>query len=305
MSKVASRKIVTDASKLPQSSDPKEILSQVEFYFSDNNLPTDRFLWQATQKNDGWVSIELIHSFKRMHRFQPYEAVVEALRQSPDLLEVSEDGKQVRRKIPLVEPKAEAKKEAFKRTVYAKGFGEETPTSQFDIEKFFGEHGSTKQVRLRRAEDGTFKGSVFAEFENLDDAKKFVEAESKPKWDNKELLVMSKQAYVDMKSAEHGFTDSATGKRRRGFNAFNQKQPQPKKRRFEKKKVVEAAPEEPSGDKSEKVEKVEKTEQEQEESTGKEQEEKVPQKTDEAPQKTDEVPQKTDEASNASEEKSK
>lgn len=272
MSKVASRKIVTDASKLPESSDPKEILSQVEFYFSDNNLPTDRFLWQATQKNDGWVSISLIHSFKRMRRFQPFEAVVEALRQSPELLEVSEDGKQVRRKMPLVEPRAEVKKEAFKRTVYAKGFGDETPTSQFDIEKFFGEHGPTKQVRLRRADDGTFKGSVFAEFENIDDAKSFVDSESKPKWGDKELLVMSKQAYVDMKSAEHGFTDSATGKRRRGFNAFSQKQVQPKKRRYEKKKPEESTREEADKKHSEQTGKQgneEKTENEEQRQTAK------------------------------------
>lgn len=216
------RKVVSDASKLPQSSDPKEILKQVEFYFSDENLPTDKFLYQITEKNNGWVPIDTIHKFQRMRRFQPFEAVVEALKQSEDMLEVSEDNQSVRRRHPLQEPKPEAKKDAFNRTVYAKGFGEETETSQFDLESFFEQFGTTKQVRLRRADDGAFKSSVFVEFADAEQAKKFLELDPKPKYKDQELLTMSKQAYVEMKAAEHGFTANANGKRRK-FNAFKNK----------------------------------------------------------------------------------
>lgn len=55
-------------------------------------------------------------------------------------------------------------------------------------------------VRLRRSEDGTFKGSVFVEFVDEDTAKQFLEMEEKPKYEDNELEIMSKQAYVDMKS---------------------------------------------------------------------------------------------------------
>jgi lupus La protein len=111
-----------DPSLLPESSDAAEILKQVEFYFSDANLPRDKFLWTLTQsdpKNQGWVQIKTIASFKRMQRFKSLEVIVDALRQSKELLEVSEDGTAVRRKIPLVKPTTEGFQELNNRTVYA------------------------------------------------------------------------------------------------------------------------------------------------------------------------------------------
>lgn len=228
--------VVSDASKLPISSDHAEILKQVEFYFSDQNLPTDKFLYKLTQTNDGWVPISTIACFSRMRRFQPFTEVVAALKESPELLEVSEDGELVRRKTPLVEPKPEQRANAFNRSVYAKGFGDETETTQFDIEKFFAGFGPVKQVRLRRTDDKKFKGSVFAEFENLSDADAFLALDPKPKYGETELLIMSKKGYVDMKAAEHGFTTDANGNNgRRSFNAFKDKKGgnNNKKRRFD------------------------------------------------------------------------
>lgn len=212
--------------ELPESSDPSEILKQVEFYFSDANLPNDKFLWTTTQKNEGgWIPIATICAFKRMSRFSKVspEDIAAALKQSKDLLEVSEDNLKVRRQKPLVEPKKEEKQEQFARSIYAKGFGEETSTSQFDIEKFFEQYGEVKQVRLRRNDDKQFKGSVFVEFAKLEDAQKFVNVDPKPKFNENELVTMSKQAYVDMKQAEHGFAASANGRKPRKFNAFRDK----------------------------------------------------------------------------------
>jgi lupus La protein len=230
--------VVSDATKLPVTSDHAEILKQVEFYFSDQNLPTDKFLYKLTQTNDGWVPISTIACFSRMRRFQPFEEVVAALKESPELLEVSEDGELVRRKTPLVEPKPEQRANAFNRSVYAKGFGDETETTQFDIEKFFAGFGPVKQVRLRRTDDKKFKGSVFVEFENLSDAEAFLALDPKPKYGETELLIMSKKGYVDMKAAEHGFTTDANGSSgRRSFNAFKDKKGgnnnNNKKRRFD------------------------------------------------------------------------
>lgn len=212
--------VVSDASKLPSSSDPEEILKQVEFYFSDQNLPTDRFLYTTAEANDGWVPISTIACFSRMRRFQPFSAVVEALKQSKELLEVSEDDELVRRKIPLVAPKPEQKQNAFNRSIYAKGFGDETETTQFDLEAFFETFGPVKQVRLRRTDDKKFKGSVFVEFENIEDTESFLALDPKPKYEDKELLTMSKKGYVDMKAAEHGFTNNAKGSRKPKFSAF-------------------------------------------------------------------------------------
>lgn len=79
------------------------------------------------------------------------------------------------------------------------------------------------QVRLRRRteQQNRFKGSVFAEFEKLEDATKFLALDPKPTFQGRELKTMSKPAYCEMKKAELGFTDGANGKRGpRKFNGF-------------------------------------------------------------------------------------
>ena len=69
-----------------------EIRSQVEFYFSTHNLVTDEHLFKELDgPNNRPVSIKHIADFKRMRRFQPYSAIVAALRESKDLV-VVDDG---------------------------------------------------------------------------------------------------------------------------------------------------------------------------------------------------------------------
>ncbi|KAG5518382.1 hypothetical protein PMAC_003179 [Pneumocystis sp. 'macacae'] len=216
------KKNLLDLSDFPETDDPEAsvaILQQVEFYFSDSNLPFDKFLWNTSQKNDGWVSIELISKFKRMRRFRPIEAIVKALRTSKNLLEISENGEYVRRKIPLVKPGESEKNAYIKRSVYVKGFGEETKTSQIDIENFFKKYGKINVVRLRREDDGTFKGSAFCEFAELEFKENFLKIEPKPQYNGKDLLIMSKQEYIDMKSANSG---NKSKKKKTKFNAFKE-----------------------------------------------------------------------------------
>jgi lupus La protein len=115
------RDIKFDPTVLPKTSDAAEILKQVEFYFSDANLPRDKFLWTLTTSDplkQGWVQISQIASFKRMQRFQPVEAIAAALRESKELLEVNKDGTAVRRKVPLVKPTTEEFNEICNRTLY-------------------------------------------------------------------------------------------------------------------------------------------------------------------------------------------
>lgn len=144
-----------------------EALRQVEFYFHDSNLPYDKFLFTLTRKDpEGWVPIATIASFKRMRAIQEIlgnDGIAEALRNSEELLDVSEDGANVRRRKELVPVK-----DAFDRSIYAKGFGDETETLQKDLETFFTKFGKVNSVRMRRDMDANtkpkpFKGSVFVE----------------------------------------------------------------------------------------------------------------------------------------------
>jgi lupus La protein len=82
----------------------------VNFYFSDSNLPTDKFFFSLTACNtEGWVPIKTILTFKRMREFQALgvPAIAHAIREGAKaegddpLLAVSEDGENVRRARPL------------------------------------------------------------------------------------------------------------------------------------------------------------------------------------------------------------
>jgi lupus La protein len=84
-----------------------------------------------------------------------------------------------------------------------KGFGEETPTTQFEIEAFFAPYGPTNAIRLRRMADRTFKGSVFVEFHDSTLQQSFLALEPKPKWKGEvDLMWKSKRDYVDEKDRD-------------------------------------------------------------------------------------------------------
>ncbi|KAI9683396.1 MAG: hypothetical protein M1829_005468 [Trizodia sp. TS-e1964] len=204
--KVYANNVKFDPSIKEISSDPEEIRKQVEFYFSDSNLPLDRFLFsQVGGSLNKPVKIGTIHRFKRMVRFQPFEAIVDALKESK-LLEVV-DGDCVRRRVPI---KDEAKLEVWEdrtisRSIYAKGFGDETPSTQFDIEALFAAYGPTNSIRLRRTHQKLFKGSVFVEFADDATQQAFMALEIKPKWRGQNLLIKTKKEYVLEKAAEHNY----------------------------------------------------------------------------------------------------
>lgn len=190
-----------------ESNDPDEIRRQVEFYFSDSNLPIDAYLLSMVdgQKNRP-VDLHILHNFKRMRHFQPYSAVLKAVQQSK-VLDVTDEG-EITRKTPIdarftddaEKNKALLHTVSMPRSIYAKGFGQEGESTAFDIENFFAPYGVAKSVRLRRSQDGVFKGSVFVEFEDEQTQKDFLALDPKPQWNGKDLEIMGKQEYVDMKN---------------------------------------------------------------------------------------------------------
>ena len=212
--------------------------TQVEFYFSDSNLPMDKFLLaQVGGTANNPVKISVIHGFQRMRHFQPYEDVVAALKDS-EMLDVT-DNDLIKRKVPLSneiigksveEGRRLIDDKTVHRSIYAvcpnhtcsrnpsyqtcillmvlrphffqKGFGIETPTTQFEIEAFFAPYGPTNAIRLRRTYTHIFKGSVFVEFVDEATQQAFMALEVKPKWKGQDLLIKTKKEYVDEKAAD-------------------------------------------------------------------------------------------------------
>ncbi len=169
----------------------------------------DKFLLSQVGGSKNFsVDLKIIHSFKRMRHFQPFSAIVAALKEST-FLELTDDDTKVKRKKPLPETIDPEKMDpdaikvfedrAMPRSVYVKGFGEEDSKTQFDIEAFFAPYGPYNAIRLRRANDKVFKGSVFVEFDSEETQKKFLDMDPKPQYKGKALQIMSKKEYCEKK----------------------------------------------------------------------------------------------------------
>ncbi|CAG9792581.1 unnamed protein product [Diatraea saccharalis] len=98
--------VAPDAQEPPYTPPDEElaarIVAQVEFYFSDANITKDAFLLKHVRRNkEGYVSLKLISSFKRVkHLTKDWRVVAEALKRSTKL-EINEQGTKLRRTEPL------------------------------------------------------------------------------------------------------------------------------------------------------------------------------------------------------------
>lgn len=98
----------------------QKISQQIEYYFGDINLPRDKFLQEKIKEDEGWVTLEVLTTFKRLANLTTdVEAIANAIEKSESkILELSEDRKKVRRnpEKPLPEFNDERRKELMSRS---------------------------------------------------------------------------------------------------------------------------------------------------------------------------------------------
>ncbi|XP_010257771.1 PREDICTED: la-related protein 6A isoform X2 [Nelumbo nucifera] len=172
-----------------------KIIRQVEYYFSDGNLPTDKFLMSHVKKDkEGFdddtaiigctimVPIAVIASFRKMKKLvRDNSLIVAALKESTQLV-VSSDGKKVKRIHPL--PVTEVK-DAEQCTVLVENLPKSYTTE--NIQRIFGGAGNIKNIYIRdpHAMEGPKKvsmaeklisGKIYAlvEYETVEAAEKAV-----------------------------------------------------------------------------------------------------------------------------------
>lgn len=218
----------------------KQCLKQVEFYFSEFNFPYDRFLRTTAEKNDGWVPIGTIATFNRMKKFRPIEKVVEILRESK-IIQVSEDGENVKRIVPLDLTKGkESRIEKENRTlvIMEVPFDHERLTIgqlQENLESFFHKiNDNIVQIRLKRDNRKRFHGKVFVEFNSAESANEFLatycdseDDQSKEilSFEGKKLNVFSKKQYDLQREATRSKNFSGSGQRSRSFTGHRKNMP--------------------------------------------------------------------------------
>ncbi len=96
---------------------PILLLFIVEFYFSDSNLPYDKFLFTQTLKNpEGYVPLATVSSFKRMRDYQTAYGVpfiAQAVKEKSQEVAVDDKGEMIRRNKKLQKDTT-----AWERSVY-------------------------------------------------------------------------------------------------------------------------------------------------------------------------------------------
>ena len=185
-----------------------KVRAQMEFYFSDSNLPRDKFLRETVEADpEGFVDVSLLATFSRMRALlapfggsqndETVAALVDLLKTSAELT-VSDDGRRVRR-TAAVRAREEVDAEVEARSVYASPFAM-TATID-DITAFFAQHATVRSVRLRRhITSKDFKGSVFVELADAAACEKLVGAALEH--DGAELVVMMKKDYLEKKKKD-------------------------------------------------------------------------------------------------------
>jgi hypothetical protein len=117
---------------------------QLEFYFSDSNLPKDKFLLKTTKETpEGWVSLQVIADFKKMKEKNATVAKLALAAKASDLLAVDAEEKKVRRTTPLPDTDV-----TLPRTVVAEWFAADTTIE--DLHEFFSSYANVLSVRLMR-----------------------------------------------------------------------------------------------------------------------------------------------------------
>ncbi|RLV83482.1 hypothetical protein JA9_004788 [Meyerozyma sp. JA9] len=210
-----------------------KVRKQVEFYFSDSNLQTDKFLWRIYEANDGWVELKTILTFGRMRQYRPEDKVIDALKAS-DKLVLSSNNDMIRRKDPLKDFN-ELKNTRRRNSVHIEGFPKDA--TQEDLEEWF----STKivpqlpvekalcSIRRHRTKAGReFLGIADVEFKTQEDAEYFLNKLNVSYPDGilegdgvegKDVLKkMSLLTYKELKEGGKRFGVNEVTKRRSSFN---------------------------------------------------------------------------------------
>uniref|UniRef100_A0A182QKQ5 Uncharacterized protein n=1 Tax=Anopheles farauti TaxID=69004 RepID=A0A182QKQ5_9DIPT len=135
------------AFEIPDDEMCEKIIEQVEFYFSNENILKDAFLLKHVRRNkEGFVSLKLVSSFKRVRQLtKDWRVVGYAIKRKSAKIEVNDLGTKIRR----LEALPEHDETTPSRTVVATGL----PYDKYTVEKvseLFSKCGEISLIRVLR-----------------------------------------------------------------------------------------------------------------------------------------------------------
>ncbi|XP_053675791.1 uncharacterized protein LOC128726036 [Anopheles nili] len=133
--------------EIPDDEMCERIIEQVEFYFSNENILKDAFLLKHVRRNkEGFVSLKLVSSFKRVRQLtKDWRVVGYAIKRKSVRIEVNDLGTKIRR----LEALPEHDETTPSRTVVATGL----PYDKYTVEKvseLFSKCGEISLIRVLR-----------------------------------------------------------------------------------------------------------------------------------------------------------
>jgi len=173
-----------------------KVLKQIEYYFSDYNLPKDKFLWETVNNDpEGWVDINILLKFNRLKSLTTdHEIIKNAIKKSEELLELNEDGTKVRRKTQI-KPKAD---DVIERSIYIQGIPTSIEKPVEAIEDYLNKYEiEAININAFRNKNRSFKGEAFIELKTKEDVEKILT--KKLPFNETKINIMKKSEFPGLK----------------------------------------------------------------------------------------------------------
>jgi lupus La protein len=132
---------LTQTTSSPEPDLEKKIVRQIEYYLSDVNMVRDKFLKNEITKDQGWIPLSVLTTFKRLQTLSTdFKTIIGALKTSVSgLLQIDETENKIRRcpERPLPSSQTELDLALRNRTVYVKGFPKTDDVTMDKLLQFF------------------------------------------------------------------------------------------------------------------------------------------------------------------------
>jgi lupus La protein len=160
----------------------------------------DKFLKNELNKDDGWISLSILTTFKRLQSLTTdVKTIMNALKKScSGLLQLHETEDKIRRhqNRPLPTSQAELELTLKNRTVFVKGFPTTDDVTLDKLLLFFEKYGSTDNIQMKKdSKTKDFTGSVSVVFPTEEKTREFIENSKQIpiKYDDQSILECSLQ----------------------------------------------------------------------------------------------------------------